>query len=186
MPYGLSPIIERFAEGAQSGAALCAPPKGFRTAEDVRAAWPVGDGPFGRTSSRSGTIAQKMGRRYEKKALGFLKDLLGNDFRASQWFRFQNSSDTRWCQVDGLLLQEKSATIFEIKYSFCTEAWWQLRRLYEPVVRRAFLIKDVNVVIVCRNYDPAILLPEQVFHTSLLAGWQEALNGRVGIFQWKP
>lgn len=183
MPFGLAPVVERFAEGAPTVA--LAPPRGFRTAEGVRSAWPVGDGPFGRTPSRGGSAAQKLGRKYERLALAHLSKLLGDEFRPHQWFKFLSpSGELRWCQTDGLLISRDTATIFEVKYTLYPEVWWQLRKLYEPVIRRAFLPRHVELVVVCRKFDPAVVFPERLEQTSLLEGWQEALNGRIGVFQW--
>lgn len=184
MPIGLAHAAKGFAESpAPKPAKLFAPPAGFRAAEGVRLAWATGDGPFGRAPSRGGTAAQRAGRRYERKALDFLSKQLGGAFKPSQWFRFYDKSGHRWCQVDGLLNDEHGLVIFEVKYSFTADAWWQLRKLYEPVVKRAFLAKSAQLVVVCKNFDPATQFPEPITHTQLAHGWR--ICDGISVFQWR-
>src|SRR5689334_5107405 len=101
MPLGLLPAVAPVPP--RNDRAEVAPPSGFRAAEGVRSAWLIGEGPFGRTPNRSGTVAQRAGRRYEKAALTHLAGVLGRGFTPSQWFRFWDGHKIRYCQVDGLL-----------------------------------------------------------------------------------
>jgi hypothetical protein len=113
-----------------------------------------------------------------------LSEKLGESFIPSQWFRFFDGTGARWCQVDGLSVQGSDVTIFEVKTTFCVEAWWQLRRLYEPVVKRAFCVAAVRLVIVCKSFDPAVQLPEAF---DLLDSFpSKAPAGRVVVFPWRP
>jgi hypothetical protein len=50
--------------------------------------------------------------------------------------------------------------LFEVKARFTSDAWWQLRKLYEPVVRAAFSPKTLLSVIICRSFDPSVAFPE--------------------------
>lgn len=129
-------------------------------------------------------MAQRAGRRYEKKALGHLASVLGRGFDPSRWFKFYDGTKLRFCQVDGLLRVGEDVVIFEVKIGFTADAWWQLRRLYEPVVRVALNPKRVDLVVVCRSFDPAVAFPEPYEKTELLAGWREALT-KIGVFQWR-
>jgi hypothetical protein len=183
MPKGFFDIVEGFVEGPSRSNALLAPPAGFRAAAGVRSAWPCGIGPFGRTPPRGGSAAQRAGRRYEAKALAMLARTLGDAFTASQWFRFLDNSGIRWCQVDGLSVSNDGITIYEIKTTFCPEAWWQLRRLYEPVVKRAFCVASLRLVIICKSFDPAVVLPESF---ELLDEFPLAPPpGRVVVYPWR-
>lgn len=193
MPLGLFPATNSgFLARTTSPlpVAACAPPPWFKEAEGVRSAWPVGDGPWGRTptpSNRSGTPAMRAGRRYEARALAYLQEVLGSDFKKSQWFRYAGNAGIRYCQVDGLLHCEAFTAIFEVKVTFTSDAWWQLRKQYEPVVRKAYVPSRLRLVIVCKSFDPAAAFPEPVNH---LRGLDRQLLERSGdqilVHSWKP
>lgn len=184
MPLGLVPALQPMASQGPNRAEL-APPLGFRAAMGVRSAWLVGEGPFGTTPRRGSTAARRAGLRYEKAVLEHLCARLGDGFRPSPWFKFTTSGGMRYCQPDGLLCCANEVTIFECKYTFTAEAWWQLRQLYEPVVRAALRPARISHVVVCRRFDPAVAFPEEVQHTHLLEGWREALHS-MGVYEWRP
>lgn len=166
-----------------AGEARCAPPRGFRSAEGVRSAWPLGDGPFGRTPSLKGkTAAQKLGIRYERKVLRALQAEWGEAFLASPWFKYEDASGLHWCQPDGVLKREKSATIFEVKARFSSDGWYQLRKLYAPVVKKAFLLERVNFVLVCRSFDPSTPFPEDF---ELISSPTHPLVSEVSVLAWR-
>lgn len=52
--------------------------------------------------------------------------------------------------------------VVEIKYSHTSDAWWQLRRLYVPVLQRIFPqnLWDFEVCEIVRWFDPAVAFPE--------------------------
>jgi hypothetical protein len=54
----------------------------------------------------------------------------------------------------------------------------------EQVVEAALKPKRVQLVVVCRSFDPAIDFPEPYEHTDLLNNWRERLS-RIGVFQWR-
>lgn len=182
MPLGLVPAALALAPPVGG---KVVPPPGFRAAEGVQSAWLIGEGPFGCTPRRiSGSAAQRAGKRYERKALAYLAGVLGRSFAPSRWFRFYDGTKLRYCQVDGLLRDDEGIVIFEVKVSFTADAYWQLRKLYEPVVRCALAPKRVQLVVVCRSFDPAIAFPEPYEHTQLFADWRTALT-KIGVFQWR-
>ena len=175
-----------------SGTRPVLPPRGFRPAEGVRSAWSVGDGPFGRTPqpSKRRTAAQNAGLRYERKVKKLLGDTFGPEFRPGQWLRFFERSETtpRFCQVDGLLVRGNRAIIFECKYTFTSDAWFQLRQLYEPVVRKAFYADVVGLCVVCRVFDPAIAFPEEtelLFDTELASWAGRDAFPKIGVLSWR-
>jgi|SRR5262245_9376727 len=159
MPLGFAAS----ASGVPVGPQVCAPPPWFRGVEGVRDAWlDSSGGPFGRTPARlKGTGAQRNGKRYERKALAYLRRALGEGFISSPWFRYEDGQSTlHWCQPDGILRIPPLTIAFEVKYSFTSAAWWQLRRLYEPILRVAYR-GPVGVVVVCKSFDPAVPFPEE-------------------------
>lgn len=186
MPLGLVPAMASPITPLRPCGVGGAPPKGFRAAEGVRSAWLIGEGPFGRTPRRAGTLAQRNGRRYERQALKYLAGVLGRGFTPSQWFRFYDGGGAapRFCQTDGLFVDGAGVVIFEVKRTFSADAWWQLTKLYSPVVRAALAPKRLQCVVVCKSFDPATAFPEPYEHTEMLDGWRERLSG-IGVFQWR-
>ena len=183
MPTGFAADV---AGSAKPG--LCSPPSWFRPAEGVRFAWPDAGGPFGRTPRIAGSAAQKAGKRYEKKALAFLAKELGKGFTAQQWFRFQPlAGKVRWCQPDAYHVTEDGhVTVIEIKTRFTSDAWWQLRHLYEPVVRAALKPKSITGIVVCKSYDPRTQSPEQVCFLDNVAFEMRVFAGTLGVLLWTP
>jgi len=90
----------------------------------------------------------------------------------------------RFCQTDGLLRDDAGVVIFEVKWHFTADAWWQLKKLYAPVVEAALRPKRLQFVVVCKSFDPAVAFPEPYQRTELLSDWRAALT-KMGVFQWR-
>lgn len=171
--------------GVRAGVAPCAPPRNFRPAEGVRAAWPSEGGPFSRTPTLRGrSVAQKAGIRYERKVLKELGERFGPQFLPAQWMRFEDETGERWCQPDGILLREEGATIFEVKYTFISDAHYQLRQLYAPVVQRAYRPKRTNLIVICRNFDPATPFPEKPVLLRTPSEVASFATDEMGVLSW--
>lgn len=113
----------------------------------------------------------------------------------SPWFRFANCLDQfarshsqsrhiAWCQPDGLDIDIKRGliTVVEFKLQHTSAAWWQTRRLYEPVVRRVFGgLWDFAIVEIVKWYDPDVAFPERFSFISSLA---DAAPGRFHVLVW--
>ncbi len=86
----------------------------------------------------------------------------------SPWlhFREEGQEDFRWAQPDGLLIDgiKGIITIVEIKYSHTADAWWQVRRLYLPVLQKLFPpnLWRYEALEVVKWYDPDTVFPEKV------------------------
>lgn len=102
-------------------------------------------------------------------------------------FHFRDDSGPRTCVPDGLLLGSGRIAIVEIKSQHMPEAWWQLRRLYEPVVREYADGRSVILLEICKSYDPAMPFPER---PTLVDDMQKFLlaakDGEMGILRWTP
>lgn len=186
MPLGLAADVS----GVRATPKYCAPPSWFRGVEGVRSAWPDSGGPFGRTPARlAGSAAQKAGKRYERKAIAYLQERLGKAFLPSPWYKFHDRKGTlRWCQPDGLVLLPGIALLFEIKIGFTSDAWWQTRKLYEPVLRVAHGVGRVAPFVICKSFDSAVPYPEAYLTLPEIlpcppSGWDCTLTG---VVQWKP
>lgn len=197
MPIGLANFAQEAFGGLTSGAKRCAPPRGFRGAEGTRIARPVPAGPFGSgPRPLRGSAAQKAGLRYEAKVLRLLKECF-DGFQASQWFEFEDPSTRgrRWCQPDGLLLRSglsgdgrsKRAFLFEVKIRATSDAWYQLKHLYAPVIQAAYQPEEIYFINICRSFDPSIPFPETPNHLSeiseaaICAGEARKLS----VYTWK-
>lgn len=140
------------------------PPSRFVPAQGVRTAKILpGQPAFIKRSRARGAKAR--GVSYERKAHVYLREcLIGKpdaEYLQSPWVEFEDSTGRRWCQPDGLLLDHKSKVciIAEIKYRHTSDAWWQLWRLYLPVVRAIFKEYKHACLEVCRWHDPQTPFP---------------------------
>lgn len=144
------------------------PPRNFKPAGVIE--WvqhsPSAPGFVKPTARRRGRRAA--GERYERKVQKELDIDFGAHYVRSPWFKFREvgASRTRWCQPDGLLFQPaySTITIVEIKLQHTSDAWWQVRELYYPVVVSAFpsSLWEYNFCEIVRWYDPNVSFPEPV------------------------
>jgi hypothetical protein len=112
------------------------------------------------------------------------------EYVPSPWLQFLNESGMHYCQPDGLLIDVAAGIILiiEVKYQHTTDAWWQMRRLYEPVLSRIFpeslwTFKTLEIV---KWYDPLVNWPEDI---RMIADVHDALGispSQTGIHIWKP
>lgn len=162
------------------------PPRNFRSAEGVRAAWLSATGPFARTP-KGRTPAQRYGLRYEAKVHEHLSLLFPGHYIPSQWFQYiDDRGARRWCQTDGLLSLGTLVVIFEVKARFSADGWWQLRRLYSSVVVAALKPTTLGCCLVTRHYDPAASFPEAHERISDLERWIIRRQfAQVGVFPWR-
>jgi len=169
--------------GVEGLIASCAPPRRFRSAEGVTRAQAEMSGPFVAPSLRGRSAAQKAGIRYERKVVAELSAEFGKEFSPSLWFKFDDRHATgRWCQVDGLRKTEISLTIFEVKSRFISDAGYQLRHLYLPVVRCAFPNLPIHLVVICKSFDPWTAFPEAY---SLIPSLNESKPDLISVFPWR-
>lgn len=93
--------------------------------------------------------ARAAGLRYERLfAKQFPQALHG------PWFSYEDKSGFGYCQPDLILsLLPKCLVVFEVKYTLTDDAFFQLRDLYLPVVKKAMAATCVGVV-VAKNLIP--------------------------------
>lgn len=140
--------------------------------------------PFRITKGSSG--AQKAGVLYEKRVHDFLSSRLPPRYLRNPAIHFQADESARTCIPDGILLRDDMAVVFEIKSQHMSEAWWQLRKLYEPVVR-AYTKTKVVLLEVCKSYDSAAPFPEEFTWVDDLNNFvATAKDGELGVMRWKP
>lgn len=110
--------------------------------------------------------AKASGIRYERRVnKQLLEDTenpqdTGITYLPGVWFGFLDASGrTRYCQPDGLLIDlfNRRVTIVEIKVRHTLLAWWQVRALYQPVIRAIFKSENwphVQGLEIVRAYEP--------------------------------
>src|SRR5690348_4326837 len=104
------------------------------------------DGPAALARRKGRTQAQKRGLAFERRALQFLSASLG-EFKSGPWIRWHTRDDEFLCQPDGLCeISDYKVFVFECKSRHCIEAYWQLRHLYVPVVRRLYPNREIIAV----------------------------------------
>lgn len=87
---------------------------------------------------------------------------------ASPWFKFlvSGSKRPRYCQPDALILDPHQGKLYVVEYKLHhnPDAWWQLRSLYEPVLRTAFPPEFwmMTLVEVTKWFDPVTPFPEEI------------------------
>lgn len=125
------------------------------------------------------------GVRYERKAQVMLKERYGQPYIPSPWLCFSEDGRVRWCQPDGLLLYPRlnRGIILEIKYSHTPRAWWQVRKLYTPVLQKLMPGIEFRACEIVKWFDPAVVFPEPTAFTD-----DPALMGAdaFGIHIWTP
>lgn len=178
----ISPLSEPgILEGIQSPAPFSfKPPYWFKPLigkpRNARFAGPVSL-PKGRTA------AQRAGLRYEDKVLSALELEFGSALRRAPVIEFFDASGPRRIIPDAFVYLNGMLVILEVKISHRDGAWWQLRRLYEPVVR---LLTDPGVSIaiceICRTSDFTIPYPEPCAQLTKLA---EVTVDKMGVVTWK-
>lgn len=141
----------------------------------------------GKRSRRTG--AQKAGLAYQRKVEAFLGDCAaaGNvrGVVCAPWFHFvDDGGQRRYCQPDILLdLPNFAQAVCEIKLRWTSDAWWQVRKLYLPVLRSVYPHRELFPLVICRSYDPAIRIPEEV---ALVDHPAECRSDAFNVFVWRP
>jgi hypothetical protein len=79
------------------------------------------------------------------------------------WIEFYDPM-LRQCQPDGLIIDARAGIVYliEVKLKHCPEAYWQMRRLYLPLLRYLFppSLWEIRCCEVVRWYDCDVRWPE--------------------------
>jgi hypothetical protein len=130
--------------------------------------------------------AQRAGLRYERDFNIYMSKEFP-DYVPGPHIHFYSDEAARTVQPDGVLAFSEVVYVFEIKYQHVPEAWWQLVKLYRPLVERIFVGKPVRCVEVCRSYDPATGFPCDVELIDDLSKWlyRSEPSDVFGIYKWR-
>lgn len=143
------------------------PPDKFMPAENVIRA-EFGIPPEYILKSLASTVVRSRssqdGLRYEKKVIQLLQKQLP-ELVAGPWIKFVAGriyqTRERWCQPDAFWADHdnKRVYVFEVKLSHTSNSWWQLQRLYIPVLRVIFPGYEFVPIEICKWYDPHTAFP---------------------------
>lgn len=143
------------------------PPPKFVPADNVvRAEFGVPPQYLLNTIANAGTRSRSSqdGLKYEAKVVKMLTALYP-ELVSGAWMKFAAGTfpyvRERWCQADAFLADHtlKRVYVFEIKLSHIANSWWQLQRLYIPVLRHIFIGYDFVPIEICKWYDPHTAFP---------------------------
>jgi hypothetical protein len=77
--------------------------------------------------------------------------------------------------------------IFEIKIAHMPEAWWQLKRLYEPVLRAWPRVTGIPIRCceVVQAYDPHVPFPCEYDLVEDVLEWVIGQRSPMGVYKWR-
>lgn len=168
----------------------CEPGRAFRSAVGVLDARLASSPLRGIKKPGTGSAAQRAGKRYEYKVLAALtRQFAGSPVfvRPSPWIAFTSvMMEERHCQPDLLLETPEEIFLCEIKLSHTLDAFWQLHRLYRPVVEVLHAPKPVRLVEITRSFDPAVRFPAPMrLFFSIEHILRTPRSPAIEVLQWK-
>ena len=163
----------------------CPPPKRFQPVSEVTWATLSDETPQFAQNRKRARGRKRTGIVYEKKGHEFFTEKFGNAYLPGPWIRFNDAGKMRWCQPDALVFSpfESRITILEFKYQHTSDAWWQLTKLYRPVVQRLFPEWQLRICEVVKWYDCDRVFPEPV---RLVPDFDRLTASDFGVHIWKP
>lgn len=169
--------------------AVLTPPRKFVPAGFVTWAQFAPDEPdYIKTNKKRVTGARAAGLRYEAKAKIMLQRTIpeadsnnSNQLLVGPWLMFKAGNDKiRYCQPDALLidLENKRVVIYEIKLQHTSQAWWQVRKLYQPVLERIYTNYSFVCVEVVKWLDAHAAFPETFYYAE---SPMDLTDGKFGV-----
>lgn len=129
------------------------------------------------------TVVQRLGLAYEQKVQDILQAIYGEKFFCDVPILYEDRRGLHRCIPDGVLRTDAcTVVIVEVKLRHTSRAWWQLERLYFPVLRQ-LVGPSVRIqrAEICRSYDPDEEFGPHDYCESL----HKLPSDRVGVLQWK-
>lgn len=132
------------------------------------------------------TPAREAGLRYEERVQWALASRFA-DYQPEPHVMYWTGKGPRNAFPDGLMLFPERTVVFEMKRQHMPEAWWQLRRHYQPVLE-AYRPQPVQLVEVVREFDLGLQFPEPIklLHSldELDTFTREPID-EIGVLLWK-
>lgn len=161
------------------GHTIARPPRGFH-----------GPGAMFRNVRFGGTIpavsarargAKGLGLAYELRVHDVMRAIYGHSYRAHPAMLYEDTTGLRRAIPDGLLQTNDGHILIEVKYTHCELAWWQLNKLYLPLLR-CILRGPIVCVEICRSYDPSVLFPS--VHR-VVESLHRVTSNETGVLVWR-
>lgn len=142
------------------------PPKGFKGVRGLSSVRVIDEPQFAKTHGNVRGSKRK-GLLYQERIVDHLDQVKGEEWEAipGLWFEFYESRGKRFAQADwvGFNPKEGLVCIAEVKLSRVPLAWWQLNRLYKPLVQKLFPEWNIALLeITATVYNVAIPEPTPV------------------------
>jgi hypothetical protein len=133
--------------------------------------------------NRGNTGARKVGLHYESKVHDILEAIYDVDYRRSPSMLYEDRTGLHRAIPDGILKVSSDLVVIEIKLRHTERAWWQLSRLYVPLLR-TMVVPGTRIfaVEICRSYDPSEYFPGP---HALVTSLHKLPLDRIGVVQWK-
>lgn len=139
------------------------PPRKFKSVKGLKRADVVEEPQFAKINGNVRGMKGK-GLRYESHVCNYLDRNLPEHVVGVHglWFKFEDAKGERYAQADwvGFDLLRACIYIVEVKLTRVPDAWWQLNRLYKPLVSKVFGwdIAMIEVTATVRN----VAVPDDV------------------------
>lgn len=160
-------------------------PRGFRAPRGAIRGVRIHYSDYHRALGR--TSAQKAGLRYEDAIQrSLLERYPDGSYASAPHIHFQDDSGYRTCLPDGILTLDGVKYILEIKRAHCALAWWQLERLYRPLVATYYHDRQVRVCEIAKSFDPSIVFPAEPRRIQSIINLPSLLESDFGVLVWKP
>lgn len=131
------------------------------------------------------TAARAGGLRYERTVSEYIQTiLLTNRLFIQPILQFCDATGPRRCIPDLVILTPRHAIVAEVKIQHMPEAWWQLRRLYQPVVASYFNLPTFCLEIV-KSFDAAMPFPEQIKMVEDLLSYLAEPFPEFAVYIWR-
>jgi hypothetical protein len=165
MQMASSPASFRLGSGTAKASAPLPPDNLYLPLLGVSAAWQSEEQPYAGRRTRN-SAAQRAGLAYQRRVGEFLAGRDSNwRVLSSPWFAYCDwgGGKRRYCQPDFILADDSNSTavLVEVKIRWTPAAWWQLEKLYLPVVRASKRWENLLLLCISRGYDPAIPAPAE-------------------------
>lgn len=163
----------------------CPPPSRFKGCGEVERVRPLAGVPPFALGKRRAKGAKAAGLRYEKRVRQELEAQFGPAASFRYWLEFYQKGTYKrgLCELDALIqLRDGVLCIIEAKIKHTSDAWWQLRKLYQPLIQTLYPEHRVLVCEVCKFLDPAVPFPEPIV---MVTSPDELDCDGFGVCMWK-
>ena len=130
------------------------PPKKFKPVRGLQGVRLIAEPTFAKTK---GNVkgSKRRGLLYQKKVVEFLEDVVPQNWVPipGPWFEFVDATGHRYAQADWIAIDPTTGflCLTEIKLTRVPSAWWQLNRLYLPLLQRLFPEYKIGMLEIASN-----------------------------------